>query len=107
MNFDELRENCRSDLYKNKQPYVKRIPGQVSFYEMEDARIRDEYNKHCREAVQHVLGPITDKQFGLLFGKAWENGHPSGRYEVAQELEDLTYFIREWKEEERYINEQR
>jgi hypothetical protein len=99
MNFDQLRKNCQTDIYKNKQPYVKSIKGQKSFYDLEEERIHTEYTQHCREAVQDVLGPVTDKQFGILFSKAWEDGHSSGYYEVVQYLEDLVYFIREWNSE--------
>ena len=96
MDFSELRDNCRTDVYKNKQLYVRSTKEQKSFYALEQERIRNEYTKHCRGAVEGVLGSVTDKQFGILFHEAWERGHSCGYGEVVQYLEDLVYFIKDF-----------
>ena len=96
MDFRQLNENCRADVYKNKQPYVKSTKEQKSFYALEEERIHKEYIQDCRWAAESVLGTVTDKQFGILFNEAWSRGHSSGYYEVVNCLENLVYFIQDF-----------
>lgn len=35
---------------------------------------------------------LTDKQFGVIYGKAYEDGHPAGYDEVGLHFQDLYYF---------------
>lgn len=96
MNFSQLNENCRTDVYKNKQPYVRSTGNQESFYALEEERIHKDFTEHCRLAAESVLGTMTDKQFGILFNEAWARGHSSGYYDVVSCLENLVYFIQDF-----------
>ena len=111
-------EKLEAGHYKNKDPYPKMrevviedIPGYKvdrnnhpdykaakNEYREAQAVWRDkEFALHgvFREDLLEHLGISRHPKANLLYHKAWERGHSSGLYEVAQVAEDLVELILE------------
>lgn len=104
MNINTIIEKYNNGEYRNNLPYPSR-PGkkatveQVQKYNNAKEAYNTEENKKCQEFVKdlHDCFPeLSDKQFNVLFAKAWESGHSSGYYQVAYDFDELESFITEF-----------
>lgn len=58
----------------------KQTEGEIAAAELWLKELRDDYPE------------LTDKQFGIIYDKAYEDGHSTGYDEVGLHLQDLYYF---------------
>ena len=52
-------------------------------------RLYKEFEKDCRDAVEKILGKITNKQFNIVFSKVWEDNFLQGHYKVICCLDEV------------------
>lgn len=89
-------ETARAATEANKFPY-RTTKSQTAraidmkAYRERDAEIRAQFEKDLAEEFAHDLHEGAQ---GVIFNKAWEDGHASGYEEVAMHYEELTNIVR-------------
>lgn len=110
MTYEELNNKIENGDYNTKLPYppyrenpkdresLKDIDRKLrDNYRLDEFRLKELFGADLRKVVEAEFGkPITDKQYQVIFNKAWEDGHSCGYSEVLIYASNYVDLIKEF-----------
>lgn len=99
MDHTEIQDNITNGVYTNKVPYATRRSNQYQHtaYQIKEQKLQKLFQEHTKQYIISELGGVTDTQFGVMFSKAWDDGHAYGYQEVLNKVSELIDFIKYFK----------
>jgi hypothetical protein len=103
MTYEEMSAKVNNKAYESKLPYppYRHEAAERAAHKDEDTAAKNAYRTDenrlealfradLREYLEVTIGKkLTEKQWGAIFSKAWEDGHSAGYHEVLQEADEI------------------